>query len=147
MFRKLSDFFQILALWIGSYSWKDAKKVIERVNFWENGERDSSRRIFKYLRILNEVPGLKVWMIDVSPFGETSCFTSYTLKMTLENNGLYDHKMESFPTRKELLSFMENGLGGMTLTVGEKSFTFPSFGTPKELTMKLQLGGYIPFNV
>ena len=143
MFNKISDFFQILALWFGTHSWKDAKKLIEWVNFLENEERDSSKRIFKYFRILNKVPGLKVWMIDVSPFG----FTSYTLKMTLENNGLDDHKMESFPTRKELLSFMENGLGGMTLLVEGKSFTFPNFRTTKELIMKLQLRGYIPVKV
>jgi hypothetical protein len=140
MFNKISDFFHVLTLWFCSYSWRDAKKVVKEVNFLENEERDTSKRIFKYFRILNEVPGLKVWMIDVSPFG----FTSYTLKMTLENNGLYDHKMEPFPTRKKLLNFMEGDLGGMTLSVEGKSFTFPNFRTPKELMMKLQLRGCIP---
>jgi len=147
MFKKISDFFEALCMWIGGgHTWKEAWGTIDLVDKWHKKNEECSKKIFKYFRILNEVPGLKIWMIDESPFGDGSC-SSPTLKITLESNGKFDHKMEPFMSRKELLSFMETDLGGMTLSVEDKSFTFPSFKNAKELTMKLQLRGYIPFNV
>jgi hypothetical protein len=147
MFKIISDFFEALCMWLGGgHTWKEAWGTIDLVEKWHKKNEECSKKIFKYFRILNEVPGLKIWMIDSSPF-EYGSFSSSTLKMTLESNGKFDHKMETFPSRKELLSFMETSLGGMTLSVEDKSFTFPNFRNAKELTMKLQLGGYISVHV
>ena len=97
--------------------------------------------IYPAFRIMNEVPGLTVWMIEDSPFYFPS---SCTLKITFENKGGFDHKTKDFSDRKKLLAFMETELGGMTLSTNGKSFTFPAFKTPNELVMKLKLRGTIP---
>lgn len=141
MLRKISDFFDAVCIMFAySYTWKQARDIVKKIQSSDE-DRDTSIRIFRYFRIMNEVPGLKVWMEEDSIFHIVP--SAYTLIITFENKGKLDNKIKNFCNRKELLAFMETKLGGMTLYANGKSFTFPAFKTPSELAMKLKLQGTI----
>lgn len=141
MFSKIKTLFQRLSLFVCGYTWKETDKVVDDMHRWETEDRDVSRKIFSYFRILNKVDGLKVWISSGSPFSPFS--GDCHLHMTLEGGGFYDNKTQYFTSIKGLLAFMESGLCGTTLSTKGKSFTFPSFRTKNELEMKLQLMGLI----
>jgi hypothetical protein len=95
-----------------------------------------------YMKLLNMVPGLKVWIVRGYPC-HTDIITACVLKITLESRGQFDHKQKYFSSLEDLISNMKSGMGGMTLSAGCRSFSFPTFGSSRELKMKLELMGLV----